>query len=174
MQNEVSFKETQGFRQWWLWLLLIIVNAGEVWFLIKKYVYKNPFIDTAYHSYAGAEIGFLITLLVTILFLVTKLETLIYIDQVKVRLFPYHLKFKTFSAQIIESAYVRKYNAISEYGGWGLRQGLFGKVKAYNVSGNQGIQLDFKDGSKLLIGTRKPDEAGAALQKAGFSKSSVS
>jgi hypothetical protein len=51
-----------------------------------------------------------------------------------------------------------------------LRYGLSAKGKAYNVSGNQGIQLVFKDGNSLLIGTQKPNEASAALQKAGFLK----
>ena len=173
METEVLFKETQRFRQWWLWLILIGLNGVNVWFLIEKYIYKKAFPDTTYHSYSGAEVGCIIVLLVTALIMITKLETMIDTNRIEVRFFPFHLKVKTFLAQNIGLAYVRKYKPLSEYGGWGLRNGLAAKGKAYNISGNQGIQLVFKDGSWLLIGTQKPDEAGAALQKAGFLKTEM-
>lgn len=54
-----------------------------------------------------------------------------------------------------------------DYGGWGFRFGLFGKGRALNVSGNKGIQLVLTDGTRLLIGTNKPDEARQALQLIG-------
>jgi hypothetical protein len=41
--------------------------------------------------------------------------------------------------------------------------GLMGKGKAFNVSGNKGLQLEFNDGRKLLIGTSKPEELEAFL-----------
>jgi TATA-box binding protein (TBP) (component of TFIID and TFIIIB) len=37
--------------------------------------------------------------------------------------------------------------------------------KAYNVSGNQGVQLFFTNGKKLLIGTQKPEEITAILKQ---------
>ena len=58
---------------------------------------------------------------------------------------------------------VRQYKPLSEYGGWGLRYGSSGK--AYNVSGNIGIQLHFKDGSTLLIGTNKKEEVEVVLKQ---------
>ena len=33
-----------------------------------------------------------------------------------------------------------------------------GKGKAFNIKGNMGLQLQFKDGKKLLIGTQKEEE----------------
>ena len=54
-----------------------------------------------------------------------------------------------------------------EYGGWGLRGGFFlnkGKGTAYNVSGNIGIQLEFVNGKKILIGTHKRDEVDRVLK----------
>jgi len=59
------------------------------------------------------------------------------------------------------------YYPISEFGGWGLRGGFFfnkGKEKAVNVSGDIGIQLIFKNGKKLLIGTQKKEEAKRVLE----------
>lgn len=63
-------------------------------------------------------------------------------------------------------AYVRTYDALSEYGGWGLKGGALwnnSKGKAINVSGNIGIQLELKNGKKLLIGTQKKKEAENVL-----------
>jgi TATA-box binding protein (TBP) (component of TFIID and TFIIIB) len=49
-----------------------------------------------------------------------------------------------------------------EYGGWGIRCGWHGK-KVYNISGNRGVQLVFKNGKRLLIGSQKPDDFANAL-----------
>ena len=74
------------------------------------------------------------------------------------------MKFRHFSWAELEEIYVREYSPISEFGGWGWRFGMGGK--AYNISGDQGIQLVFKNGKKLLIGTQKPVEAAEALKRA--------
>ena len=52
-----------------------------------------------------------------------------------------------------------------EYGGWGLRYGFFGKGRALNVSGNTGLQIEFNNGKRLLIGTNKPRELKEVLTK---------
>jgi TATA-box binding protein (TBP) (component of TFIID and TFIIIB) len=41
---------------------------------------------------------------------------------------------------------------------------MFGAGKAYNVSGNKGVQLVFKNGKKLLIGSQKADELAKAIE----------
>jgi len=37
-------------------------------------------------------------------------------------------------------------------------------LRAYNMSGNQGVQLVFKNGKKLLIGSQKADELAEAIR----------
>lgn len=56
----------------------------------------------------------------------------------------------------LDDLYVKDYNPIADYGGWGYRNGSQGK--AYNTKGSVGLQLIFKDGSRLLIGSQKKDE----------------
>jgi hypothetical protein len=51
------------------------------------------------------------------------------------------------------------------YGGWGIKRGIGGL--AYNVSGNQGLQLVLTDGRKILIGTQKPEQFINAMSSAG-------
>ena len=58
--------------------------------------------------------------------------------------------------------FARPYSPIGDYGGWGLR-GLAGN-KAYNVWGSEGLQLVFKSGNRLLLGTQHPAELREALR----------
>jgi hypothetical protein len=50
-----------------------------------------------------------------------------------------------------------------EYGGWGVRCGRGGSV--FNVSGNRGVQLEFTDGRRLLIGSQQADELAASINE---------
>ncbi len=67
-----------------------------------------------------------------------------------------------FGWETIRSAEARTYRPILEYGGWGIRYGKAGK--AYNVSGPRGVQLEFHDGSRLLIGSQRADELAEAIR----------
>jgi len=82
--------------------------------------------------------------------------------------FSVSIRFPTLSLDRISQAFIRQYQAVAEYGGWGYRNFSLGHGKALNVTGNQGIQLLFNDGSKLLIGTEKPAEAASVLKEFGY------
>ena len=108
---------------------------------------------------------FVFTVGMVAFFLVQRLETEITTEGVKVRFFPIHRTFRTYKWEDISNAFVRKYSPIMEFGGWGIRFGNRRNGSAYNVSGNQGLQLEFKKGKKLLIGTQNPYEIERALKK---------
>ena len=112
----------------------------------------------------------LLVLILPLLFLLFRLETRISNEGIHVRFFPFHLTYRFYSWETIRLSYVRSYNAIAEYGGWGIRFGIFGKGKAFNVSGNRGLQLEFMDGRKLLIGTNRPEELDKVLKQLGKEK----
>ncbi len=96
-----------------------------------------------------------------------RLDTRIKKDGIYVRFFPFHFKYKHYSWDGLTKSFVRQYSPITEFGGWGLRLGLFGKGTAFNVSGDKGLQLEFTNNNKLLIGTNKPEELSEALNKIG-------
>ena len=108
-----------------------------------------------------------LTLLLTFLFINFRLDTIIKRDRIYVRFFPFHITFKHYNWNNLTKSFVRQYAAISEYGGWGLKFGLLGKGKAYYVSDDKGLQLEFNNKKKLLIGTNKPDELTETLSKIG-------
>jgi hypothetical protein len=91
-----------------------------------------------------------------------QLETEVRTDGVFIRYFPFHLRASWFSAQELSECYARQYRPILEYGGWGIRYGW--KGRAYNVSGNKGVQLVFTNGRRLLIGSKRPQELETAIR----------
>ena len=151
------FKEEQRFTQTWLIIIIVISLIVPLAIILKE-------IDKLSTSEIIISIGTII--LASGLIFLFKLTTRIDEKGIHYKFFPFHLKFKTVVWNDIENAYVRTYDAISEYGGWGIRGGAFrykAKSKAINISGNIGIQLELKDGKKLLIGTNKKEQAQDVL-----------
>tara|TARA_R110001606_G_scaffold399054_1_gene580205 strand:+ start:42175 stop:42699 length:525 start_codon:yes stop_codon:yes gene_type:complete len=164
------FKEEQRFSQSWMMLILIISIIGPLCFgiygSIQQLILKQPFGNKPM-SDAGL-IGFtFIMLCFSILIFLFKLSTKIDETGIHYQFYPIHFSYKTIAWSEIKMAKVRTYLPITEYGGWGFRSGFFGnkaKGKAINVSGDIGIQLEFKNGKKLLIGTLKQSEAKSVLE----------
>jgi hypothetical protein len=157
MAQDPLFYEVQEYHNVWLIVFLVITNIVMLFLLSRKDKAKG----IAY--LAGTGIGLFITLLATFLVIAMRQHTEIKTDGIYVRLFPLQIQYKYYSWADIDKSYVRIYNPIEEYGGWGLKGGK--KNSAINKSGNVGLQLVFKNGNKLLIGTQKPREISVALRK---------
>lgn len=162
-----QYKESQKFTQVWLWVILMAVSLVTILPTAKSLFDKETISTTGVFVFL-AILLFLIAL--NALFYVAKLETKIDKDQVSIVFRPFINKPKAFRWEDIKEAHVRKYNSLTEFGGWGIRYGWNGK--AYNTSGNQGLQLVLKSGNKVLIGTQKPSELEAYLKKHIFTDSS--
>jgi hypothetical protein len=143
-----EFKETQRFTQWWLWLVLV----GSWVVLMYSLATVQPQTTLAYF------ISFVVGMLLPIFFWQMRLMTRITEEGIYVRFVPFHFKEQFYPWESIESAQVRTYSPLMEYGGWGIKYGFNGQGKVFNVAGDQGLQLVFKSGEKLLIGTQKPTE----------------
>lgn len=166
MEQDFIFKEKQRFKQWWLWLILLGLNGFLLYGFFRQVLAGYPLGDRPM-SNIGLSITALITLLLSLFFIILRLETIIKTDGIYVRFFPFHAEFKYYPWSRINRSHVRTYAPLAEYGGWGLRYGMFGKGTAFNVSGNQGLQLEFTDRKKLLIGTNKPEALSSALRQLG-------
>ncbi len=62
----------------------------------------------------------------------------------------------------VRSVEVVTYRPIADYGFWGIRSGRDGE-RALIARGNRGVRLELTDGSKLLIGSQKPELLAAAI-----------
>jgi hypothetical protein len=159
-ENDIICRQEQRFGKFLRWFLLadglffIILMAGLQLFLRHSSQKLIPMPILA--------VIITISAAVMILFWNAKLLTEIRSDGLYIRFFPFHLGFKRFAFEDFAEYYAREYSPIGEYGGWGIR-GSFKNGKAYNISGKLGLQIVFKNGKKLLIGSQKPEELVAAI-----------
>jgi len=163
--EELCFYERQRLSPWFIIIpLLLLIGAAIV-------------------ALQGNEIALLIILVIVVttilLYFIFKMQTFIDENGLTIRMLPLTLNPKPIRWDEVESAYIRQYQPIKEYGGWGYRTNIakvkgvkfsllrtpFHKEVAYNMQGNIGLQLILKDGRKVLIGTQKPEEIEELLDK---------
>ena len=165
--SHVLFHETQRFRQSLMFILIvagsippiIIVGGG----MINQLVFGN--------SFAGMSDRFLIifgtvsilpAIVGPIVFWFSKLQTQVRRDGLYVRFSPFHFSQRKIPLEKVVSFRALTYRPIWEYGGWGPRWKPSGR--AYNVSGREGVRLEFNNGKHLLIGSQKHDQLAAAIE----------
>ena len=158
IEPEVIFREVQYFRQKGLWLLLIPSSIVPlIIFLIVSYF--SPFSEEAL---LFGIVMLLAAVIPPVLFFGANLTVEVRHDGLYIRFFPFHASFFNISSSDVKAWRIRSYSALKEYGGYGIRFGADGK--AYNVRGNRGVQIELKDGRKILIGSQKPDLLQQALE----------
>ena len=165
--TSASFREVQGFRQWWLWVLLLVTAFGTVC-LFGYGIYVQVIQGTPWGDNPMSDGGLIITAVATTLLTVgmaalllsARLITEVRSDGLHIRFFP--LRWKVIPYETIASYQARTYHPIREYGGWGIRWGREGK--AYIVGGNEGLQLLLTDGRKVLVGSQRAQELEAAVR----------
>jgi hypothetical protein len=163
MKNEILFSESQRFKKPWLLAIIFGVNGFFIYAFIQQVVFHKTIGDKPM-SDNGLLLALLLCSIITILILSVRLKTIIQEDALYVQFFQLQLRYKKYEWSTISKIYVREYNPIFEYGGWGYRW-MFGGGKAYTISGNKGIQIVFENESKLLIGTSSPEEVEIALNQ---------
>ncbi len=150
------FTEVQRFRQWWV-LLLVLFVSGIAWYgAVQQIVLKKPFGNNPAPDAVMIMIWAIFGVLFPVLFYSLKLVTELRYDGLYIRFFPLQFHSHKISFEEIKTYEIRTYSALKEYGGYGIRYGKNGK--AYNISGNRGVQFEFLNGKRLLIGTQKPEE----------------
>lgn len=166
-------REEQRFRQVWIWLLIVPLCVGSIgffsWAMVEQLVRGRTVGNHPMPDLMLMITVPLITLLMAgLLWLmwVARLVTEVRDDGIYIRFYPFHRRFHGFRWHEIESFEVRTYRPVLEYGGWGIRFGAGGK--AYNVSGNRGLQLALAGGrtGRVLIGSQRPEELAVAVRSA--------
>jgi len=162
-ESGVIYREEQRFSAWLrglLFMSIVLIIPLSI-FSLAKIPSEEGGIKIL--PFTGLTIcGLLIPIGIAVLFVSLKLETEVRSDGLYVRFFPFHLKFKRFGVEELSECYARQYRPLLEYGGWGIKCGR--KGRAYNVSGNKGVQLVFKNGKQLLIGSQREKELEEAIR----------
>jgi hypothetical protein len=141
------FEERQFFRQAWLWIIWGILTVVVV-------------VAVAPEREAVRWISLGGTLAIGLFLLTMNMTVTVDTEFVRIRYFP--LWRKTISLDQIVRWEARTYRPILEYGGWGIRYN-FRRGWAYNVSGNQGVQLELANGKRILIGSQRAEELARAI-----------
>jgi hypothetical protein len=155
------YREIQNFRQLWLWALVLFISLLSIYGLIQQVILGIPFGNNPAPDAILVIIAVIFGLILPLFLYKTNLTIEVHSDGLYIRFFPFHLSFHKIATEYIKEFKARSYSPLKEYGGWGIRYGRDGK--AYNVSGNRGVQLHLSDGKQLLIGSQKPDELCEAL-----------
>lgn len=156
--------ESQRFTQGWLQFINIILLGFLAYVVYQWFILKEFFGNVSPTDQTGQIIVIASILLSIGLIYIFRLKTTIDEVGIHYQFTPINLSKKTIRWSELKKCYVRTYNPIKEYGGWGYRA-PFGKNKAINVRGNKGIQLEFEDGKKLLIGTQKEAAAQEVIER---------
>ena len=167
MNQRDSFSEVQRFRQTWIWVLILPISSFLIilfgYGMFKQLILGHPWGSRPLSDTALAIMGPLWILFgigLAYLFYSMKLITEVRNDGLYIRFFP--LTHQKIPFEDIRRCEARTYSPIREFGGWGIRYGR--KAKAYNVSGNQGVQLELSNGKRLLIGSGRPEELARAIE----------
>lgn len=152
MATEVHFRETQQFRQPWLWGLLAVRPV----IVLVGWLRGNRSRSDLLRELASA-------LGVALLLGVTRLTTEVRDDGVYVKFEPFHRSFRRIPFSALADVRAESYRPL-RYGGWGFRWRP-GEV-AYTVSGRSGVQFERQGERSVFVGSDRTDEFLAAVQEA--------
>lgn len=158
------FQETQKFNQWPMRVISLGLTAFLLFSLYQWFVANDAVGNVPPDDSIGQLVVVLVLALTLLLFFLLQLKTEIDERGIHYKFLPFHFNNKTVPWGDIKECYVRTYSPIMEYGGWGYRITIK-NGKAFNVSGNKGIQLVLKSGKKILIGTQKESEATVVIDR---------
>lgn len=145
------FHEEQQFRQWWIWVLLAVVALPALLVVNLEGVAPSVLIVPLVVVAIGALFAFA--------------RLVVDVDREEITVAFHMLAPKRrISLSTVRRAEATKYRPLLDYGGYGVRLGFRGW--AFNVSGDEGVLVEMKDGSRLMIGSQRPNELETAIARA--------
>lgn len=158
------YREVQRFKQWYFYLPIVIVTV-LVWYqFIQQIALGNALGEQPVPDWVAWALTIVFGLGFPVFTALVRMITEVHPGVMWVRLYPFR-RARIQLAQI-KTAESRQYSALREFGGWGVRTSLK-NGRAYNASGDRGVQLVMRDGKRVLIGTQKPEQLLDALQSGG-------
>jgi len=132
--------------------------------MVQQLLLGKPFGSNPAPDLALVIIGIIFGFGFPIFFFFLNLTTEVRKGGLYYRFSPFHLSFRRIALEDLTSYEAQTYSPVKDYGGWGIRYGRGGA--AYNVSGNRGVQLEFANGKRILIGSQRPEELAEAIRRA--------
>jgi len=161
----MQFAETQRFKRKWPVLAVGALNILFIYAIVQQLILKQPFGSKPASDGVLLLIEAAMLLLLFFIFSI-KLATTVDATGIHYRFYPFQWKTTIIKWEELSSAYMRQYNSLYEYGGWGIRKGTTQNGNAVNTSASCsiGLQLEFTNGKRLLIGTARPEDLQQAVE----------
>ena len=152
-----TFSEVQRFKIKWAWLVVIAFNGLFIYAIIQQMILGKPFGTKPAPDWV-LVVSELFCMLLLFFVISIRLKTTIGVNGIRYRFYPFQFTTTFIAWHELNDAYIRPYSSFYEYGGYGLRKGTPKNGNAVNTSEScgEGLQLQFKDGRLLLIGTKNP------------------
>ena len=157
----VIFREVQYMRRvWWVMLLVLGISAMMWWGFFQQILIGAPWGTNPAPDWMMWLFLLIFGLGLPLTFYWMRLIVEVSEDSISIRYVP--LANTTVLLSDIQAVEARTYSPIREYGGWGIR-GRSNR-RAYNVSGDRGVELTMDDGRMIMIGSQKAEELALAIQ----------
>ncbi|MCH2305738.1 MAG: hypothetical protein MK334_02305 [SAR202 cluster bacterium] len=157
------YQEYQTIRSWWVRIPILISSFFCIYICLQQILFKQSLTDNTIADIFVVVIIFIIGIGIPSFVHMVRLETKIENKKLTIKFWPFHFKPVIFRIIDIKKAEAITYNAIKDYGGWGIRYGV--KGKAYNLNGNKGVLLTFKDNQIILIGSQNHNKLCSTITK---------
>lgn len=158
------FREEQNFG-WWVYALLAVMAGIGVVAAFWMRPDEPPTNPTSIHFEIPLALAIGLILPSVLIMGVLRMTTEVIPTDVRV----WFGWFPTYRRDIAISEIVMlevvRYRPIRECGGWGIRTGPDGE-KVLNARGDRGVRLRLRDGTRILIGSQRPDELARAIEEA--------
>ena len=155
----MEFEEKQQLNLWWLYILIGVdaIMVGSI-VLFDKGGMNFQDLKNAYFAPIWA-----ILLPFLVVYIIQKNVLTLRINQEGIfyKYFPFKTKLTPIEWNSVENVYITKYDAFGDYGGYGVKNRLWFKRndKAYLLNDkSRGLQIEFKNGEKLLFSSNKIEE----------------
>ncbi len=158
------FREEQRFG-WWVYSALAVI-VGLVWFMLlapgpvgpmRPMRPMLPFPEWFATAFVLSVLLFVAGVL--------RMTTLVTPAEVRVWFGWIPTRRRSIAIGAIARVEVVRYRPIADCGGWGIRSGPDGE-RVLNARGDRGVRLHFADGSRILIGSQRPEELALAVEGA--------
>jgi hypothetical protein len=160
----LTFREVQ-YASAWTFLLLagigVLVPAGIVIFARLRAPHKSRAVVTTVGGCVAA-VPFLVC--TSILLFYGKMTTEVAGPEIHVRFGWLTSHAETILIAEVQQAQVVGYDALGEYGGWGIRGR--GPNRALTQRGSRGVRLQLGGDRSLLIGSQRPQDLAGAIAQA--------
>ena len=156
----IFFREVQYMRRvWWILLLVLGTTALMWWGFIQQIILGQPWGNNPSSDWMMWLLWLIFGIGFPLFFYWLQLIVEVSEDSVSINYMP--LAKTTIPHADIQQAEARTYKPLQEYGGWGIRRRS--NRRAYNVSGNRGVELTLHDGRIIMIGSQKAEELAMAI-----------